>query len=118
MRAFLSCVVPTPQQILRLLTCYGLNDAQVMEIIEGSKSLIEFQLPINSKVQGWFLELLVPHLKSGVRSGLKYLKTSINTAYVPLSHTIPEPHARNICNTLEADLKMSVDLNFLHLKLP
>jgi len=104
-------------KILRLRTCYGLSDTQVVELLRSrSNSLVEISFPLNSRIQGWCLESILSEIAPS-SPALKVMRLYINTAYSSLTHNIPELHADNLIKRLREEFNISVEVTFIHLKL-
>ena len=103
-------------QVLKIPTCFGLSDSQALSLISSCGSLTHLSLPCNSKIAGWVLESL---LQSDHRvTNLEHLNLTVNTAYVPLTSSIPEPLATVLVEEAKTSLNLSVTIAFTHKKLP
>jgi len=107
-------------QVLKFHTCYGMNDDHAESILYNCRSLHSLRLPLNTRINGWFLESLIEHLKnpSGTFSSkLRSLDLHINSAYTQLQITIPELHVFDLIKTAK-DFDLALSVQFCHKKLP
>ena len=94
-----------------------MREHHVLHILETCPTISHLQLPENARITGWFLESLLENRKQMKMSNLKYIKCSINTAYVDLLTVIPQLYVSTIVEEL-LDLGLQLDINFVHRKLP
>jgi len=115
---FIHCLGRLPcLQVLKLITCYGLTDSQVISLLTTStNSLVSLHLPYNSKIRGWFLETLLTSLTPP--PSLLSLHMTINTAYIDLTSVVPQLHARNLQKQLQDKFNIRVGVDYVHHKLP
>ena len=94
-----------------------MRDDLVLHLLETCPTISHLLLPVNAKISGWFLETLLDNRKQNKMSNLKYLKCSINTAYVDLLTVIPQLYVSTIIDEL-IQLGLHLDIDFIHKKLP
>lgn len=107
-------------KVAKFHTCFGMTDDHVLSILSSCRSLNHLQLPINGKVNGWFLETLLEYLKNPTEvftPKLTKLDMHINSAYAQLETVIPELH---VFNLVKEALKFGLilDVRFCHKKQP
>jgi len=122
-------------QVLKLHTAFGMTEEHVISILFTCTNLTHLKLPINSRINGWFLESVLRHLKNKNQnnnnkinninnnrdeydlSHLRSLEMTINTAYADLQTVIPQLHVFNLIKEAnERGLCLKVD--YCHKKLP
>jgi len=115
---FLAGLCRLPElRVLKLKSCYGMTDHQVLQLLQNCPRLQALHLPFNSKISGWFLESVEELLSSRI-TGLTDLTVHINTAYTMSGNlsVIPEPFADIIKQNLKTQ-GLLLNIHFVNKKL-
>ena len=94
-----------------------MREDHVLHILETCSTITHLQLPVNTRLTGWFLETLLENRKENMMKNLIFLKCYINTAYVDLLTVIPQLYVSSIVEEL-LNLGLHLDIDFIHKKLP